>query len=541
MELYTPHTLWDNYDRRALPLNPTVLKERAAGSCVRREVYFNGEAAVDGCTRIYGVLFKPIRGANGGGVVYMDGAEAGLDGEVVRRLTDEGYTVLWVDYAGQAAGRSYTVYPHSLRHANYFENPDCLRRLPQKPKESCFYVWTTVMLRGFTFLEQEAGVFPHKIAYLGLHTGAFQVYKAAFLTPEAACSVTVFNGGYLPEADYGSDEASAYNAALENTAYAALVKTPMLLVVCSNPADNSADYMNELFRASDHEYVRLSVAVNCMDFLDGKTTETISQYLSVKIFGDEALPGEPILSAKNSEGALYFSVSVPEMPKVTAVRLYVAAGVKNGAYRNWRQLPLTAVGENDYFAKTDVYSVKDDIFAFVCADYGSGVLLSGEMLRVSPRVLGIRVKELKKLRLIYEADYGADDWHIIKPGETGERRIEIQTGAHGIEGVCSLCGSMSTFKPGDDPYRGERDRLLQLNVFMPAGGQLVFEATQKNGESYALFTARRVLPPAAEWQKVLITENELHSGDGSLQSWADVVCFTLISDAKLLLNSLIWI
>ena len=110
-----------------------------------------------------------------------------------------GYNVLVVDYAGKTDGELYTIYPFSLEKANYNVFPETITELPDNPKQSCWYVWATLMMRGITFLEAQPEITKGKISVFGVKMGAFQIWKTAYLCKDLACGVALFNSGYVPE------------------------------------------------------------------------------------------------------------------------------------------------------------------------------------------------------------------------------------------------------------------------------------------------------------------------------------------------------
>ena len=120
MELITAQALWKDYDLRALPLSETVLSIEHKERYTIEYIYFNGEATVDGCTRIYAQLYTPSSIPSGASVVLMNDVDEPFDTTYVDLLVSCGYTVLVVDYAGKRDEGRHTLYPQSLSYANYF-------------------------------------------------------------------------------------------------------------------------------------------------------------------------------------------------------------------------------------------------------------------------------------------------------------------------------------------------------------------------------------------------------------------------------------
>ena len=71
MELFTTATLWKNYDRRAQPLDVTVIDTEEKEGYSVEYVFFNGDPCADGCARICAHYYRPDN-PNGAGVVLMN-------------------------------------------------------------------------------------------------------------------------------------------------------------------------------------------------------------------------------------------------------------------------------------------------------------------------------------------------------------------------------------------------------------------------------------------------------------------------------------
>lgn len=539
MQIYTPHTLWAGYDRRALPLNVTELSKTECEMYTLTHLYFNGEAAADGCTRIFAALYRP-KNASGAGVIYAEDIGHGPNDRVIDELLSDGYTVLFVDYTGDKRDAKFTIYPPSLRYADLSYNPGALNELPEDAQESCWYIWTTVLLRAFTFLEGLDGIDAFRIAYLGVKCGAFSVIKASHLTPEAAASVTLYNAGYLKDINLDADKTAAYNAALDNTAYTALTQNPLLIVACTNPSDHSSAYMNELFGAADCREVGRTVAVRSTDVLDEKTRESIRRYLSLKTAERAPLPAAPKLYAKNSEGSLYLSV---ENAVGETVRLMLATEVDDERFRSWRVLPLTKTGEGEYFAKTDVYDEDTEVIAFVETEEVPGLFLSSETLHIHPKAMGIKPHTLKTTRLVYNADEdGAEPFELRNAANAGHAPAGIVLDANGIAGVTAESKTLATLLIGDGKTRGSGDLSLQILYRAPLGGALTVSVTAKTeGGDYREYTTTKNLETTPAWQKLLLSPGELHAGEGTLTSWAHAVSLVFLWEQEVYINSLIWI
>ena len=219
MELYTTASLWKNYNRKAQPLEVTEVSSMDLPSRTIKYVYFNGDPCADGCPRIF-AKYMINKQSNGCGVVLMNDVNNVFDDTYSDLLIKCGYNVLVIDYAGKTNSELYTIYPFSLEKANYNLFPNTITELPDNPKQSCWYVWATLMMRGITFLEAQPEIEEGKINIFGVRLGAFQVWKAAYLCKDVACGIALFNSGYIKELNLeGMKEMQKVMAALARRGY----------------------------------------------------------------------------------------------------------------------------------------------------------------------------------------------------------------------------------------------------------------------------------------------------------------------------------
>ncbi|MFR5061402.1 MAG: hypothetical protein ACLTEK_00150 [Christensenellales bacterium] len=538
MELITAQTLWKDYNPRNIPLSETVLSTEYTDKYSVKHVYFNGEATGDGCTRIYARLYSPASIPTGASAVLMNDIETPFDPTYIDMLIDCGYTVLALDYAGKRDEGRFTIYPESLKRANYFTPDSGFYKLPSNPKLSCWYVYASVMLRGFIYLENQPGLDKNRICFFGVKRGAFQVYKAAYLMPEAACAAALFNSAYVPELDVNSDEAMVYNTCLSNATYAPLIKIPTYIIESSNNHENSLFKINSIYLNSSQS-CRFYIAEHSDNSLNADQRKSLISFLNNMCFAHSELPKPPVLEAKNSDKALYYESKFFDAQELAGVNLYYSYGAAEGAYRNWSRLNLQRVSEDEYIVKADVYLLKDEVSAYVTAAYKNGFIISSEIVTKTPMLMGVAAKEIVKSRLVYDTEMGTDDWLITLADASGE--IYIAEGGNGISGVTSSVNSITTLKIGDVHTCGERDSLLQLLVYSKRMQSLTVLVTCRTESGYVTYTASMSPQNYEEWSKITLSADEFKSPEGPMQGWNNAVSITVNSESELLINSLLWI
>ncbi len=540
MELITAQALWKDYDLKALPLSETILSTEYKERYTIEYVYFNGEAALDGCTRIYAQLYTPSSIPSGAGVVLMNDINEPFDTTYVDLLVDSGYTVLVVDYAGKRDVGRHTIYPQSLDYANFFgENGGF--KLPfsaTEAKKSCWYVYATVMARGFVFLQSREEIDKTKISFFGVRRGALNVYKAAYLAPEACAAVALFNSSCVSGIDTSSPDAMLYNTCLSPGCYASQLKVPTYIVEGSNNGEDSLFETNELYKVAS-EQCRFYIAEHSDNILMPYQRKSIIAFLNSVCFARGGLPSEPRLEAKNSERSLYYEIAIDRAENAQVVKLHYFYGKETGAYRNWSNLSLQRVSESEYLCKAAIYLHKEETSAFASVIYDNGLILSGEIITKTPYLMGVDETQVVRSRLIYEVDMGTTDWLIMDKRGFGE--ISIKSSEVGIEGVTSSVNSLTTLKIGDLHTCGDRDGSLQLLVHSEEEQTITLSVVCRSENGYIVYECNKRLVSYGEWSKITLSSDELRSKNGLMHGWDDAVGITVRSEKKLLINSLLWI
>lgn len=530
MEVISPQLLWKEYDRKALPMAETVVSVKTYDDYTVKSLYFNGEASADGCARIFGCLYLP-KVERPPVILYLgDLYEAVTD--VPENFLKLGFAVFKVDYLGyNENAERFSIYPPSMRAADFYRNPSAVYLPPASPRQSCWFIWATAALRAITYLESCSEVDISRAGIFGVGTGGASVWKAAWFDTPLKFGFTMFNSSVC-KADDGSNEAITYKASLDIAAYAHNIKIPVFIQLTSNDADNSLDSMSAAFESASLS--RLSVSERTNHVLASKQAYNFS-CAAASAFAGERLPATPLLVARESDHSFYFELKIDLSRPVESVDLFVAQEQRSAAYRNWHAVRLENTGEGEYLAKIDVFEVKEPVYGFANVKYKDSVSISSPVTSKIPAILGVHATETALSRLVYDSDMGLDDWLIL----SGRGTLSMEQGPFGIGGVTSSTGNLSTFKIGDFMYKGGRDNVLQLLIYSDTVQKIRFTVT--DSASYTQFSAERNIAPGDNWMKFSLSAEDFKSAEGSLPGWENVVNFEISSSGGTLINSVIWV
>lgn len=548
MELFTTAALWKNYNRRAQPLETTVIHSIEGDKYTTEYVFFNGDPSADGCVRIYAQYIKTNKN-NGCGIVLMNDVTDVFDSTYTDMLVELGYNVLVIDYVGKRDTDLYTVYPYSLRGANYFQFPGTVHTLPDNPKETCWCIWATLMLRGVTFLEQQPEI-TGKIGIFGVRTGGFQVWKAAFVEPELACGIALFNTGYLEGFTFDGMKQVQYNTCIDNIPYASEVRVPVLIEAASNASDNSIEYMSNLYNGIKNPNCVFSIGERRDELLNREQIDNISIFLGYYMQGKNTLPEQPLITVRESEHGLYYDIKIDTSLPVSDVKLYVSQGDMPFSYRNWHSYPITPVSDGDYISRINVNAPKEALCSFVTVKYADTLRISSELINNVPFLMNVYPSPVAKSHLLYSEQEGVDDWTVLVKRNTpktveniGSASIDpyLGEGPYGIKGVTSDLNTISTFKFGEYKYRFEGKTFMQMTAYTEHGVRVTVTVTVNRGGKFENYKYYTHVVGFKEWVKINLSAEEFRNGSVRLDNFDGINCFRVESDEKILINSIIMV
>ncbi len=522
MEITSPSSLWKDYDIKALPLNPSELSAKTENGLHVREIYFDGFTNVDGRARAFIRIHENTEAK--GVILYIPNDTS--DGDtVLATFTKQGYTVAVLDYAGERDDSPrYTLYPHSLdgcnlRNVKTFTAPD-------DALTSCWFVWTCIARRAVELLRTLYGNL--KVFAIGRGLGGSIAYKlCAFSDGPTACT-TLLNT--IPDVTGTGNKIINYRAALDNSAYAPVLKVPIFMAVCSNDNDGSLDKMAELAQStSSLKYFRI-VARACNDGIR-VVFDQIDNFFTSYIDG-ESKTTEITIKAVNSENKLYFNININDgaTDDTRTVKLFAAFCITDPTYRNWTTIRTVGLGDGEYIAHVDVLQDDQPVYVFVNVRDENGNVTTSQLLTVIPKTLGIPAQQAVHRRLIYDGSMGVDVWFSPRGGTTS-----TVSGPFGIDGVKGDGNTLITFKPGDMLYRAQGDVLLQIIL---NGKSENIEITVSDGKNE--YTCFVTLPNSEEWHKFTLSRNDFKGANGTLDDWSKIIMLKLGADDEFIVNSVLW-
>ena len=190
----------------------------------------------------------------------------------------------------------------------------------------------------------------------------------------------------------------------------------------------------------------------------------------------------------------------------------------------------------------NVYAPKEKICAFVTVKYTDNMSVSSELIQNTPFLMKVRPAAAARSHLLYSVEDGTDDWTVLGGKEgAGSLSPFMSTGAYNLQGVTSYYNSLSTFKFGEFRYRMPGRTFLQVTVYLEKDMRISVTITSKHDGDYLNYTYVKHIHGYEEWIKLNLQADEFRCGALRLENFDDISCFTIESDEKLLLNSVIMV
>lgn len=566
----TPQLLWKDFDRKATPLNASIVKEKEDARISEKFIYFNGDAVSDGVPRIFARLItvKGSINADTPIILFLPSLKQNIEDIDFSLFLDSGYAILAVDYSGKISDeRTHrTIYPKSLSYANFTEieytenvsdfntyEAKFINTFPENPKDTCWYVWATISMRAITLIENEGF---SKIGVIGYGTGGAQVWKIALCENSIVAGAVLFTSG-LDMIDYSQQpgvDLISFKASIGTSSYAPLIKFPIFMLQHTNDPYGVFDRALETFS----EITR----TDCLFSIEAKTDRSLSEHQSKNLTtwfashftGEGVLPKPPQISVFASENKLYCQINpnkvsqlsfftmendptFTKMPdfclnKVVSAELYYSSGALKSVYRNWRKLDPELIGDEEYLKQLQVYSPNEMLYIFGNLVYDCGMTLSTPLVSKIPSSMNIAAAPFNKKRLIYDSDMGTGEWHSEPFPPV------IKEGPMGISGISSF-GTLITYKIGDVVYSGLRDYILSIIIYSSVNQNLDFLVT--DGINYKTYGCTRQVCASDNWVKLNFSVSDFKSSDGVFTDWGRAARFKIEAKNNIILCSMLWV
>ena len=558
-KILSPTMLWNDFDD-SLPVQCTVLGERAEEKIIFRRLRFFGRAVGNERVNIYALYAAPVKAENLPALLIMPDARRSADEGLAARFALRGYAVLMPDYRGEWPDtEDYTIYPAAVAYANYAQAGRRMDYADDTAKETSWYEWTAVARYCIKYLRTLPEI--AKIGAIGLKTGGDVVWQLSATCAELSCAITVCSGGWRAYAGIGKfgdatelkmdDERYRYLAGVDAQAYAQAAQCPVLMLCSTNDTRFDADRAFDTFARITPDVEKTFYFAARYDGHIGNTgLNDLDLFIDKHLKGRAVFVPSPVdISIEEDDGELVARIKFDRNGEVKYCDVFMAENRLESPFRNWTKCPLKREeGDDEQIFYLNAYKKSSRVFAFAKAKYSCGFAVSSK----------IAVKKLDKTysnmtdscRILYSGDEGTDSLTLdrfdknVLAGcflDTSEAPIRRAKGPLDIAGASSPYG-LKTYKIGDEKFRPGESALLKFDVYCPAATVLEITALVYAGGKTEKFACNLRISGGERWSNHILNakdfKNEINKPLAQLR---DAVSLSFCSADEFILNNLLWL
>ena len=553
--ILSPMLLWKDFTIK-YPLQESKTSEEVFDNVIYSDVYFSGREVEDGRVRIFGVFAKSRstkRTGKSAGILILTDATETVNLELVNLYVKQGYSVLMVDYRGEAAGvDNYTHYPRSLSYANYQKAASAMDNCAVNAKKTCWYEWVAVAKYALNFLKSQRDL--DTVGVLGVKAGAEIGWQLCATEEGVTCFVPLFcSGGRVFKGYYKNgeqdmpmnDDRLRFLAGLDASAYAQYLNCPTLFLTAPNSKFSDAERCLDTFSRVPKitpTYFNFSSAFT--DVLDFDSKKDVDLFFAKYLLAFKIdFPKEAKLNLTVENGVATVTVEEPDFSvhKPKKVTTFIAEGVDNPSFRDWKELRIHSESEGKQNYRYKITSSASFVTAFSVITYRNGLTLS---TRIAVRKF--KRADSAKDNLLYSGKSVIPSVSVSSLSKkavggvffNGDKPYTVKMIA-GINGLYCSDGVIFN-KFNSDFFRLSEYTLLKLDVFSEKYCKLNVSLIIEKKGVISEYYFDVILKPAIVWKDVLIHLSDFKSLSGRpIDDYKGIRALKIYSDVPFAVNNMI--
>ncbi len=551
--VYSPVSLWKNFDSVSLPFEQEVVKSEEVEGIVYDHLYFNGNSYEDGVSRIYAVFAYKKGKKDLPAIVLISDVGSPVDQKEISFWAKKGYAVFGFDNMGKNDEQEhFTQYPESVAYANYLLAERHLTHCDTNAKETSWYHWAANTRRAISFVVAQDFVDKESVGLLAKKDSAITACMAgAFDDRLAACAVVfgvcyqemeIYPGNTLEEVER-AEERERWFAGIAPQSYLMHMQTPFFLTIGANSSATDLDKTHDALNLIPKQTPwAMWIAEKLLDAGGENFVKNLDKWLTMRLKKqiDESLL--PVSCFRKINGKLNVVVRVPDEEEVQEVQIFCSREAVKNSVRYWSKVQLSSVADGIYCAEIDIFDKTKACYAYSNVRYRGGLVLSTNIIEVDADYLK-DVKESKKTKTIYAGNMGATVFQIYSPFDKEEnvyeeKKLEMQTGPFDIRGLAGR--KFATFALNDAKYIKGEDSVLAFDVYSKTEQEIVLSVITNYGPDQKVYSAQRKLVGGEIWQKICISHDELKCDRAKgLSGWSVCEVLCIQTDEEIVINNIV--
>lgn len=554
--ILTPSAIWKNFAISEQP-KAKIIDVEKHGALSFTRLYIDGPTTEKGKTEILGLLVKPLELDNFPVLLMINDFDCKTDKELIKSIAKRGCAVLAIDLAGEIEGAEhFTKYPEDLLYARYENAKDNMLAVPQSVVETCWYVWTCVAKYALKYIENEP--FVNGAGVFGIGDAATIAYQIAGTEDKLKCALFALNSGWAGyrgiykytgqvEPQF-SDETYKFIAGVEPQTYAGHVKCPCLVLASTNSKKYDVDRAYDtVSKMQDAKYKAVCYSVNEIDAVDGKAFDSAKVFLDKYLTADQSdlgnLPSEAEIKCELVDCTIKVEV-IPDGKDVKSVDLFVSEEIAVPSERLWQKVAMKKSGDV-YVAEYEPYVVSGAVTMFAQVDYKGGYSVG--TIIVNKKFKPEEVCAKNKSKILYSSRIAGAEF-VFCPAKSdlrvysdGKRRIKVDKGPMGLEGVYSKYGLLS-FKFKAEKDMPAEDAILMFDVYSEQAGEFSVKLISDYHGDKVEYVTKVKLVGGQVWQNVKLEVNKFKTVEGMpLKKYENINALEFSSSDEFLLNNALWV
>ncbi|MBE5748423.1 MAG: acetylxylan esterase [Clostridiales bacterium] len=553
--VYSPVSLWKNFDSTSLPFEQEVVAIEENDGIVYTHLYFNGVQHEDGISRVYGVFAAKKNKKDLPAIVIVSDVGKGINQHEISFWAKKGYAVFGFDNMGKNdQSEHFTKYPDSISYANYLSAGRHFTHCDTNAKETCWYHWAANTRRAISFVCSQECVDKESVGLLATKDSAVTAcMAAAFDNRLAACAIVfgvcyheieMYHGQTLEEVER-AEERERWFAGIAPQSYLMHMQTPFFLTIGANSAQTDLDKTHEALNLIPKQTPwAIWIAEKLLDAGGESFVKNLDKWLTMRLKKqiDESLL--PVSCFRKINGKLNVIVRVPDDEEVQEVQIFCAHEAVKNSVRYWSKLQLSNVADGIYRAEVDVYDKTKSCYAYSNVRYRGGLVLSTNLIEVDSEYLK-DVKESQKTKIIYNSAMGASVFQVYAPFKKADSHDYEEKKLEMVAGPCDIRGlgghDFATFALNGAKFIKGEDCVLTFDVYSKTEQELTVGVVVNYGDDQMIYVTTEKLVGGEIWQKICLSLDEFKCERAkSLVGWDSCQVLCLHADESIAINNVVF-
>ncbi len=544
--------MWEGFDPSTAPLESSIISAEEWGNLVCSRQFFTSETSAQGRLRAYIEIYYDNRWADARPTLLLLQDIGDNMGEFIKRLVHEGYVVAVPDYCGaRKDDKTRTSFPTDLSFAAY---PACMSRLNNlegSARQSPWFVWSKLVRRAISLLEEQRLADARRIGIIGIGAGGHLAWQVAGMDRRVRCLAPICGGGYRwthgePRFSFGNvpstEEEIAYSTGVGAETYAKFVTCPTFFITSVFSVNSDVDRAGDILNFVKSANKKLLIVRSMENQITEAAYVALMKWLRSSFEEDAPAPIIPQMSFEAMEQSLY--VRVKTISKADNIKIFANTGEISPLFRNWVETAKPQkVGLHEYIANIPISNPSEVAIAYATCAYGDGSMASTPVQAVIPAKLGATQSSSvpEQRQIIYDNGSSMDIFLVKTPSFVLKKGVLHKAkGPYDIEGVTVSEGMIAVCRSAKEISELTATSALHFDAYSKEPRDIrVSVYVHPDGKRYS---ARAHLKGGEFWQKLLLCASDFKSDEGrNMSKFTNAKMISVSDAANVLLNNFLWI